>query len=202
MHCSDHPPSVGVPSFSHHLMSFGEGAAPRTSISPSLSRSVAYKPGASLKLLSIVRLVQPPFAGVPSFSHQAISCVGPQANPSTSISLSPSKSVPIICTAPLKLPAIVCSVQPPSEGVPSFSHQVISCAVSAAPSTSMSPSPSTSAAWTARAPLKLPSIVRFVKLSSPSFSHQVMSSAIWAAPRMSISPSPSRSLAKISAAPL
>ena len=82
-------------------------------------------------------------AKVAVFSHQVMSSPI-LATAKTSISPSESTSSACTCLAPSKLPSIVYSVQPPSEGVPSFSHQVTSSAPLAELTTSISPSKSIS----------------------------------------------------------
>ncbi len=134
-------------------MSSATAAAPRTSRSPSPSRSAVVTSAAPSKAASMVCVTQPPLAGVPSFSHQVMSSSMIDA-PRTSRSPSPSRSAAATDQAVSKAPEMVWVVQPPSAGVPSFSHQVMSSARKDAPSTSRSPSMSTSATAIPSAPVE------------------------------------------------
>ncbi len=180
-----------VPSvFSHQITSSQPIPAPSTSRSPSPSTSEAWTEPAPEKESStgcFTHTVPVPWV----FSHQAISSAVAPA-PRTSLSPSPSISPANTDLAVWKLSSMLCSVH--TEPVPSmFSHQAMLEPKTAAPSTSLSVSPSTSIAYTENAPSKSVLTVFFVQREPvPSvFSHQAISSASLAAPRTSLSPSPS-----------
>ena len=104
-------------------------AEPKTSKSPSRSMSTIRTHIASSILPSIFTADQSSLSGDPSLTyHLILPVVPPEPFPAATTSMSPSSSISAARTyhASSKEESIVCSVQPPSEGVPSFSHQVTS----------------------------------------------------------------------------
>ena len=170
----------------------------KTSKSPSPSTSTVNTSSAPLNEPSIVYSVQLAPPGVPSFTHHDTS--SPSFATATT-SIHPSLSISAVCTdrAPSKSPSIIVSVQLSLLGVPSFAHQETSSPVSAAATTSTSPSLSISLAYTATAPEKSPSIVYLVKLfapvGDPSFLYHNTSLASFDTVTTSMSPSASISTA-------
>src|SRR5262249_11325127 len=133
------PPSFGVPSFVHQMIRLSLADAATTSMSPSPSMSAAYTLAAPSKVLAMVRTIQPPTAGVPSFSyHWTESLLNDDE--STSRSPSPSMSAVITLVAPSATSDIDRVGQTPVFGVPSLMYQQILSSSNDAESTSMSPS--------------------------------------------------------------
>src|SRR5207247_5499858 len=164
------------------------------SMSPSPSTSAAKTPVA-MSAIAIVWIVQPG-GEAPSFSYQAtLSCISALA--STSISPSPSTSAANTEFAPFMLKSMVLVVNPGGDP-PLFSYQAILRSKDEAERTSVSPSPSTSAAKTDRAPFASVAITRAVNWGdvAPSLSYQAIVSPRNEAERTSMSPSPSTSAAK------
>src|SRR6185295_130322 len=152
---------------------------------------------ALVEIVCSTQEVPPP----PTFSYQAILSSRIEAE-SASRSPSPSTSATYTEWGTMALVEIVWSAQevPPP---PTFSYQAILSSLIEAESASRSPSPSTSAAYTERAPLALVEIVCSVQEvpPPPTFSYQAILSSCSDAESASRSPSPSTSATRTEKAP-
>ena len=138
----------------------------------------------------------------PSFSYHAIEPSRLNDVESTSKSPSPSTSVAYTDQVPIAESATTWALKL-AAAAPSFSYQAIVLSNQDAESTSISPSPSISAAYTECAPFAAAVTICSLKLgtAAPSFSYQTMLSSNQEADNTSISPSPSISVEVTKTAP-
>ena len=166
-------------------------------MSPSPSTSVAKTDRARLASVEITCSVKVGMIGAPLFSYHAI--LLPHSNAQrTSMSPSPSTSVAKTDFAPLVRSFRITHEVKPGGVPPVFSYQRRKPFPVNAERTSVSPSPSTSAAKTELAPEAAVEITRSVKVGgvSPSLSYHAILLSPHDAERTSIFPSPFTSVAK------
>src|SRR5881296_1474208 len=190
-------PGGDPPLFSYQAILRSKDEAERTSVSPSPSTSAAKTDRAPLASVAITRAVN--WGDVaPSLSYQAI--VSPRNEAErTSMSPSPSTSAAKTEYAPSAEPVI--TVWPGNAALRwmvLFSYQAILSSTCDADRTSVSPSPSRSAANTQEAAMAAVEMVRAVHVGgeAPLFSYQAILLSPCDADRTSVSPSPSTSAAK------